>query len=522
MDAKSAPIGAWKTAQALFPTAPTAIIFILIKIHEKTGVRAERTDECRELISFRRPLTTNYRTLSRGQIGQKKRGFSVGEATFGYLSRDEGETYIDPHGRRRSQGKKMYIKPSEAAVVRRIFEEFAAGRSKKGVVALLNAEGVPAPKRCSAGWQVSTISRILNREKYIGTWSWNLSRSVREPLTGRRRQTAKPVSEHIVEVDERYRIVPPELWDAVQARQKASHKAWPKGKRRGFSSEQGSRTDLYPTHLFDGLLRCGKCGERVNLVSGKEDGYYGCSARRRHMCDNRVNVRRSVLERILLGGITGKLLEKGAVRYALGCVADEIRKLSSGVGEMVARKEAELGEARKRLDNLLKFVEDGQVSSSEAVLGRLSETETRVARLSVETEALRQPSGSVLPVPSEQSVVDWVARLQVLLERRTPESSRVLGRLLGRIVLDPVTPETGRPFYVARTAIDTFVLLEPPGPPERPGSGGGPDGGSPSLHWWRRRESNPRPRIRPHKTLHAYPRLLFHHPCESAAKTAGG
>ena len=57
MDAKSAPIGAWKTAQALFPTAPTAIIFILIKIHEKTGVRAERTDECRELISFRRPLT---------------------------------------------------------------------------------------------------------------------------------------------------------------------------------------------------------------------------------------------------------------------------------------------------------------------------------------------------------------------------------------------------------------------------------------------------------------------------------
>ena len=50
MDAKNAPIGAWKTAQALFPTAPTAIIFILIKIHEKTGVRAERTDECRELI----------------------------------------------------------------------------------------------------------------------------------------------------------------------------------------------------------------------------------------------------------------------------------------------------------------------------------------------------------------------------------------------------------------------------------------------------------------------------------------
>ena len=68
MDAKSAPIGAWKTAQALFPTAPTAIIFILIKIHEKTGVRAERTDECRELISFRRPLTIGKERRSRGGV----------------------------------------------------------------------------------------------------------------------------------------------------------------------------------------------------------------------------------------------------------------------------------------------------------------------------------------------------------------------------------------------------------------------------------------------------------------------
>ena len=42
------------------------------------------------------------------------------------------------------------------------------------------------------------------------------------------------------------------------------------------------------------------------------------------------------------------------------------------------------------------------------------------------------------------------------------------------------------------------------------------------VGWWRRRESNPRPRIRPHGTLHACPRLLFRHPCESAAKTAGG
>ena len=74
-----------------------------------------------------------------------------------------------------------------------------------------------------------------------------------------------------------------------------------------------------------------------------------------------------------------------------------------------------------------------------------------------------------------------VGALQELLERRIPESARVLRRLLGEVVLEPVKPENGRAYYVARTAIDTFVLVEPPGPR------GGLDGGSGSLRWWRRR-----------------------------------
>lgn len=46
----------------------------------------------------------------------------------------------------------------------------------------------------------------------------------------------------------------------------------------------------------------------------------------------------------------------------------------------------------------------------------------------------------------------------------------------------------GRPYYVARTSLDTLTLLAPP-----PGQDG-PEGGSNSLRWWRLRESNPRPR----------------------------
>ena len=48
------------------------------------------------------------------------------------------------------------IDPSEAEVVRRIFEAYAAGRSARRIAHDLNAEGVPGPR--GAEWGASTIS----------------------------------------------------------------------------------------------------------------------------------------------------------------------------------------------------------------------------------------------------------------------------------------------------------------------------------------------------------------------------
>ena len=77
--------------------------------------------------------------------------------------------------------------------------------------------------------------------------------------------------------------------------------------------------------------------------------------------------------------------------------------------------------------------------------------------------------------------------MQEVLERRTERSAMLLRALLGKIELDPTKGEIGRPYFVARTSLDTLALLAPP-----PGQDG-PEGGSNSLRWWRRRESNPRP-----------------------------
>ncbi len=178
-------------------------------------------------------------------------------------------------------------------------------------------------------------------------------------------------------------------------------------------------------------------------------------------------------------------------------------------------KTTELKALKRRQANLVAFVADGE--GTKAVGEALAELEPQLKRLERQVASLRRACGKVIRTPSLAWIRERVTRLRSILELRTSKPAALLRRLLCPIRLEPVIPSTGRPYYLARTALDMLVLLDDPESDDD-----GSDSGAKSLRWWRRRESNPRPRIRPHRNLHAYPRLLFRHPCESAAKTAGG
>ena len=423
----------------------------------------------------------------RGQLGQKKRGYFVGEKTFGYSSRPHGAVRVDKAGRPRPEGYTMHVEPSQAAIIVRIFKEYVAGTSVRGVVAQLNKDGVPPPARSRNGWRPSTVHRILRNEKYIARWVWNRTERRRDPRSGRCRAVPKPQDVHIVLVDESLRIVPQSLWDAARERGKQVTKVFPGGGRRGFTKCQGPRSQVYPAHLFSGMLRCACCDSPISLVGGKKGGFYGCSAAVRSVCENGLTVKRSKVERILLAAVGDRLLEPGTVRHALRRVGDELAKLSGDVADMCGRKEAELADAQKRVDHLVEFVALGKAFQSEAVAKKLAGAEDRAARLQAELDALRSRTGPAFAVPTEEWIAERVAKLQTLLERRTPKSAEVLRRLLGKVVLEVVRPESGKPYYLAHTAIDTLALIEPSGPR------GGSDGGSDPLQWWTSAGSNRRP-----------------------------
>ena len=184
----------------------------------------------------------------RGLRGRVEQGRSGGGRCYGYAAvpgapdRDG----VPEHGLRR-------VDEAEAAVVRRIFAGYAAGRSAKSIAQALNREGISGPP--GGAWGPSTIAGnaargtgILDNELYLGRLVWNRLRYVKDPSTGKRvsrlndaaQRVVIEVSELRILSDERWRVFedqrqPLRLLDGAQQgylRQPAHDPAGPAGSNR--------------------------------------------------------------------------------------------------------------------------------------------------------------------------------------------------------------------------------------------------------------------------------------------------
>jgi DNA invertase Pin-like site-specific DNA recombinase len=413
----------------------------------------------------------------RGQIGQKERGFFVGERTFGYKSAPVGELRMDKKGRPRPDGYRMAIEPREAAVVLRTFKEFADGIAIARIVKRFNEEGVVGRFRSAKRWSPATIHRMLRNEKYAGRWIWNRTEFRRDPRTGRRRQFVKPESQWMVREDESLRIVPRAIWQSVQARLAEIGGTWPGGKgRRGFERQEGGRVRYYPTHLLSGAMNCGVCGGAIAQVSGKGGGYYGCLAAARGRCENKLLVRRSLTERIVLDAVRKVVTQPENVFYALKRAEEEIRALLAAGDDDLRIKRAELEAEERRVANFVEFIAEGR--GSRALGEALRASERKVEALRCEVEQIERHRGAGFEAPPRLWIEERLVRIQELLDRRTERAALVLRRYLAPMRLVPIKVDVGRPYYQVTSAIDTLALFEPC--PELEDA----DAGSNSLREW--------------------------------------
>jgi site-specific DNA recombinase len=82
----------------------------------------------------------------RGVEGRALQGFHTGGRCFGYRNVPiEDAARVDQHGRSLITGVRLEVRENEAAVVRRIFELYAGGKSLQKIAKQLNGQGVVHP-----------------------------------------------------------------------------------------------------------------------------------------------------------------------------------------------------------------------------------------------------------------------------------------------------------------------------------------------------------------------------------------
>ena len=364
----------------------------------------------------------------RGLEGRVRQGKSGGGLCYGYnVVPQVGADGESINGERE-------INKAEAAIVNRIFREYASGRSPQVIARQLNREEIAGPRGNS--WGPSTIcgnwrrgTGILNNELYIGRLVWNRQRYVKDPATGKRVARPNPEAEWVTEDVPALRIVDDGLWQRVKDRQQITRQ-----KILGEGGRLQSENARRPRYLLSGLLKCGSCGGGFSKISTH---HYGCStARNKGTCDNLKTIRRDELEAKVLDGLKGQLMRPERVKE----FADEFHRAMNRLSADEDLSRASLGKDKIRvgleIQRIVKAIKDGVPAQS--LKDELLALERQKETIEQSTQTLPAPRPRLHPNLA-QLYKDKIDRLVECLNDDSirEEASSVLRDLIDEIRLSP-------------------------------------------------------------------------------------
>ena len=302
----------------------------------------------------------------RGLEGRVAKGKSGGGNAYGYS--------VVPGDER---GERI-INEGEARTVRRIFEEFANGKSPKQIARDLNRDRIPAPR--TRLWCDSSIrghaqrgTGILNNELYIGRLVWNRQRYIKDPETGRRVSRRNAAHEIQATAVPHLRIIDDELWSRVKQRQK---EIWPNHKRAPQKQPDFWQTRR-PVHILSDKTHCTHCGGKMISV-GRD--YLACSnARKLQTCSQSKGIRRPALTNKVVELLNHGLMRPKAVKAFVNAYQREFNELQKHRFAASNAVKDDLTATSKKLNGLYDAVADGM--RSEGIMARISELEARIKEL---------------------------------------------------------------------------------------------------------------------------------------------
>ena len=202
----------WKIDRLARGIGPTALVMDVV---DGYGIGLESTMEYVDVKYL--GILASIAKFESEALGERSRMGKLGAARNGKVP-----NFKAPYGYGKDEQLRPVIIPDEAKVVERIFRMSAVeDLTSAAIAAQLNEEGIPSPGNGRRGWSGGSVSRILSRTAYIGSWFFNTARHKRIEDGRVFKQIRTPVpEEEWVEVPFPP-IVSEDLWNASRARVKA-------------------------------------------------------------------------------------------------------------------------------------------------------------------------------------------------------------------------------------------------------------------------------------------------------------
>ncbi len=219
------------------------------------------------------------------------------------------------------------IEPAGAALVRRIFAEYAEGERAKDIYTRLNEEGHRTVR--GGPFNKNSLRRILQNEKYIGVYEY----------------------EDIRIEDGIPAIVDKPLFEKVQTMIKKNHDSPGRGRAQHF---------LLTTKLFCGHCGAAMVGDGGTSHTGKAYAYYSCNTRKKTQGCTKDTVRKQWIEDLVVGELVRLIHTDGFIDE----VADKVMEYQKREKDRAALTalEARLSENEKAINNMVAAIEAGVIT----------------------------------------------------------------------------------------------------------------------------------------------------------------
>ncbi len=384
-------------------------------------------------------------------LRKAKAGHVTGGKVYGYDNQDVCS----------SDGRRLHVlrvvNQKEAAVVRRVFEMYAASLGITRIAKRLNGEGVPAPRQGPNGWAPSAVREMLHRPLYRGEIQWGEYQKVVRGGTMQRRRREEKDWVRLEAPD--LQIVPPDLWNAVHARlARAKDRAHP------------TFRDLDSKYLLTGMARCASCGGPMSVVghnhSRKKGKFYACSyywKRGSSICKNSLVVEQELTDQVVLKAIADALDE----RMLAVAVEKALERLRAGQEAKLDRRSAierELSLIEAHEEHLVDAIANGDPAPP--LLKRLKAGEARKQELIAELEHLS--GNQVLDFDAAKLKRDLRARMadtRALLTPQVPQTRQIIRKLIESPLRCEVYEEGGQRGYRVTGQGNYLHLLRSPAAP---------------------------------------------------------